>query len=572
MSISTLLRREISPPPPAMPTPLPPLQTSLQPAAENLPITQLRKRDRYIDTLRALALIRVMTYHAFGWAWLPILFPSIGIMFALAGSLMAGSLDRSPGNPWRVLKRRTIRLLPPLWLLGLVCVPVMLVAGWTYSSTAGAPLSWKTLLFWIVPISDPPGSQLGDDVVTPLWYIRCYLWFLLLSPAALWLFRHWPKRMMAMPVIFVLMSAVGLVPLKGRSGDVALSIAMFGGCWMLGFAHHDNKIRQMPLVQVLFGGASLMGLGLTWALNHGDRVTSYDISYLPVADTLYSLGAVLILLRLHASFSWMGRRELLDKLVLVISSRAMTIYLWGNVAIFLSGLLLDRWTLVGDLNQKNALGYLQITLAFLLLLVVFVFAFGWCEDLAARRPPRLNPWPRSKQQMLTMRTRRVLAFPHPSWLPDLAPKRLFVVTSCLVATTIVLSAGALIGTSTPGRTVTADAPSRRAVTPRPDTKPPDNLGEGNRAAVSKVRPTPPAAKSDAPLTAVPKQVHVPAPNASAPVTKSHPRSSSAQTVQPLPSTTKRAVKATPATLSHLRTGKRSRQRIPAKASTNVRRP
>jgi hypothetical protein len=166
----------------------------------------------------------------------------------------------------------------------------------------------------------------------------------------------------------------------------------------------------------------------------------------------------------------------------------------------------------------------------------------------------------------------VLAFPHPSWLPDLAPKRLFVVTSCLVATTIVLSAGALIGTSTPGRTVTADAPSRRAVTPRPDTKPPDNLGEGNRAAVSKVRPTPPAAKSDAPLTGVPKQVHVPAPNASAPVTKPYPRSSSAQTVQPLPSTTKRAVKATPATLSHLRTVKRSRQRIPAKASTIVRRP
>ena len=141
-----------------------------------------------------------MTYHVFGWAWLPILFPSMGIMFALAGSLIAGSLDRSPGNPWRVLKKRSIRLLPPVWLFGLVVVPVMLVAGWTHSESVGAPLNWQTLLFWIVPISDPPGSKFGDDWVTPLWYIRSYLWFLLLSPATLWLFRHWPKRMLALPV------------------------------------------------------------------------------------------------------------------------------------------------------------------------------------------------------------------------------------------------------------------------------------------------------------------------------------------------------------------------------------
>src|SRR5674476_1187993 len=98
------------------------------------------------------------------------------------------------------------------------------------------PLNWGTLLFWVVPISDPPGSKFGDDWVPPLWYIRSYLWFLLLSPATLWLFRHWPKKMMALPVSVVLLSALGLFPLDGRSGDVILSTAMFGGCWMLGFA------------------------------------------------------------------------------------------------------------------------------------------------------------------------------------------------------------------------------------------------------------------------------------------------------------------------------------------------
>jgi peptidoglycan/LPS O-acetylase OafA/YrhL len=36
----------------------------------------MRTRDRYIDFLRALALIRVITYHTFDWVWLPAAFPA----------------------------------------------------------------------------------------------------------------------------------------------------------------------------------------------------------------------------------------------------------------------------------------------------------------------------------------------------------------------------------------------------------------------------------------------------------------------------------------------------------------
>ena len=456
-----------------------PQQPSPQPATEDQPTAQLRKRDRYIDSLRCVALIRVMTYHVFGWAWLPILFPSMGIMFALAGSLIASSLDRSPGNPWRVLKKRGIRLLPPVWLLGLVVVPIMLVAGWTHSQTSGAPLSWKTLLLWIVPISDPPGSTLGADWVVALWYIRAYLWFLLLSPATLWLFRHWPKRMIVLPVIVVLLSALGVLSFAGRSGDVILSISMFGGCWMLGFAHHDNKIRSLPLVKVLLGGVALMALGLAWAFTHPDPVTAWDIDNIPMADTLYCLGAVLILLRLYPDFSWMEKRVVLDKLVTVINSRAMTIYLWGNVAIFLSIPILDSWSVTANLDQANAVGYLQMYLASWLIVIAAVFAFGWCEDLAARRPLQFNPWPRNKRQLDAMRTRKVLTFPRPTWMPELTPRRLFVVTACLLASAGAVSAVALAGTNTPGRTNAADIQPRYAFNPRPDTKPPANLGQGN---------------------------------------------------------------------------------------------
>src|SRR3954447_25395259 len=87
-------------------------------------------RDRYIDTLRAGALLRVILYHTFGFAWLPFIFPSMGIMFALAGGLVAASLDRAQHNPWKVLSKRTRRLLPPLWMLGIVLVPAMIIHGW----------------------------------------------------------------------------------------------------------------------------------------------------------------------------------------------------------------------------------------------------------------------------------------------------------------------------------------------------------------------------------------------------------------------------------------------------------
>jgi len=107
-------------------------------------------RDRYIDTLRAGALLRVILYHTFGFAWLPFVFPSMGVMFALAGGLVAASLDRAQHNPWKVLGKRMRRLLPPLWMLGVVLVPAMILHGWiAVADDGGVPLDAWALLHWV---------------------------------------------------------------------------------------------------------------------------------------------------------------------------------------------------------------------------------------------------------------------------------------------------------------------------------------------------------------------------------------------------------------------------------------
>ncbi|MBG6183441.1 hypothetical protein IWX65_001392 [Arthrobacter sp. CAN_A214] len=65
------------------------------PASGDRAGTLVPGRDRYLDLLRAIALVRIVALHTFFNAvWLTVVFPSLGVMFALAGALMARSLER----------------------------------------------------------------------------------------------------------------------------------------------------------------------------------------------------------------------------------------------------------------------------------------------------------------------------------------------------------------------------------------------------------------------------------------------------------------------------------------------
>jgi peptidoglycan/LPS O-acetylase OafA/YrhL len=361
-----------------------------------------RGRDGYFDTLRAVALVRVVVYHTFGWVWLPAVFPSMGIMFALAGALMAASLDRSKGDHWQVLGKRLRRLLPPLWLMGILLVPLMIWHGWTSTDTEGVPLQWNTLLLWVLPISDPPGSSWGNDWVVPLWYIRTYLWFVLLSPAALWLLRRWTKRVLAVPLIAIVLLALGILGSEGRTGAVILDLSTFGACWMLGFAHHDGRIRVLAWRKIAVIGGLLLAAGLSWAVTHQDPVSGWDLDGIPLAQAFYSVGAVLLLLRLHPDFSWLAQRPVLSKLITVANSRAVTIYLWNNVAIFAAAPLIGVSSVTAALDNEGLGGQLLTFAVAWVGIAGAVLALGWVEDLAAGRRPRINPWPRTSPLGLSL--------------------------------------------------------------------------------------------------------------------------------------------------------------------------
>lgn len=354
----------------------------------------VRDRDRWIDLLGALALVRVVTSHAFTWAWLPLVCPPMGVLFALAGRLVASSLDRASG-PAPFYRTGIRRLLPPLWAFGLVVVPLMLAMHWTVDPELGsAPFTGSTAWTWIFPLLDPPGSTAGYTWVSPLWYLRTCLWLVLLSPGLLWLFRRWPRRVAAVPVVITGLLVSGLLNLDDpASYDVLIELGVFTCCWLAGFAHRDGLLQRLDGRRVVAFGGALMGLGLWYAFANRAAFGSYNLDDIPLADMLYSLGAVLVLLRFHPTLSWLRRVPTLDAVLGLVTSRAMTVYLWNGFALWLAPVLLTRTGLAADV-PPDLRGQAIVYGVGWLLVCVAVLLFGWIEDVAAARRPKLLGWTR----------------------------------------------------------------------------------------------------------------------------------------------------------------------------------
>ena len=176
-------------------------------------------RDRWVDLVRAVALVLVVVAQASGWMWLATAVPA-GVLFALSGSLMVSSLRRRAALD--VIGHRLRRVLPPLWLFGLVAVPALLLV-------AGAPVAAPTpaeLGAWLLPLVDVPTLPGSPDVGTGFWFLRTYLWFVLLTPPMLWLIRRAPLVAVALPLAIVGVDTLLGSPLRvSRARPVAPSSA-----------------------------------------------------------------------------------------------------------------------------------------------------------------------------------------------------------------------------------------------------------------------------------------------------------------------------------------------------------
>ncbi|MFF7476328.1 acyltransferase family protein [Streptomyces sp. NPDC008092] len=366
-------------------------------------------RDRYLDLLRSLALLRVVVYHLFGWPWLTVLFPSMGVMFALAGSLMARSLNRPAGS---VIRSRLRRLLPPLWLFGAVLLTMMLTAGWNPLKDPDLGGGWtgrSRLLDYVLPIGAPPypehlGSASGllddtwaEQAAGPLWYLRAYLWFVLLSPLLLRAFRRWPLPTTLAPLAPAAVLGTGLVRIPGETGNAVTDFAVYGGCWILGIAHQEGVLARVPRYAAVSLSCLVMAVGLWWASGHRGP-DGWDLNDIPLAQACWSFGAVVLLLQYAPSWRESPPRlRRWDRWITLSNNRAVTIYLWHNLLIMATVPIIDQAYDLPFMESDRAAELLDSTYGFWMfvlvwpLIAVAVVAFGWVEDVAAGRRARV--WP-----------------------------------------------------------------------------------------------------------------------------------------------------------------------------------
>jgi hypothetical protein len=297
---------------------------------------------------------------------------------------MAKSLERPAA---KVLKSRLRRLLPPFWFWGFFVVLAMLIHDWMPG--------WQ-IVYWIVPLGDPPGNAWGEQAWEILWYLRTYLWFVLLSPALLWIFRK-----AAVPVL--LLSLVPVLVLNflwsgpdNRFGSALWDLSTYLFCWILGFAHREGVLQQTRPVLVCVLSGAAMAYGAWYAFSHQAGFGTYDLDEDPLAQAFWSAGFVTLLMwakaRYRIDFARLTRLRALDRTVTVFNARAVTIYLWHEIALVLAVPLIDRFWDVPAFETYLPLDsqWFMFGIGWILI-AAFVLLCGWVEDVAARRKPRLLP-------------------------------------------------------------------------------------------------------------------------------------------------------------------------------------
>jgi CubicO group peptidase (beta-lactamase class C family) len=344
-------------------------------------------RDRFLDTLRTLALVRVTLWHAFGAPVLTYVVAAVPAMFFVTGSLLAGSLDRRPWH--RVVLDRARRVLVPLWVFGAAAFAAMTVA-WHIDPGPRTQVPWRSVVFWVLPLGDPQGSAWeGGWLSQPLWYVRTMFWLLLASPVLRALHRRLGLRLIVLPASALLVLEVlarrnvviGAAPeLLWQLGDVALASIFL----LAGFAHRDGRFDRLGASGWLRGAAVAAVASVAWIATQPVPLGVVNNSH--PAHLFVGAAWLCLLFAARGPVVRFGTIPQVRVAVDWIAQRTMSVYLWHSTGIIVTYQLLARVPrLPFALYVPAMIGGMAAVTACL------VLATGWVEDLAARRPVRW--WP-----------------------------------------------------------------------------------------------------------------------------------------------------------------------------------
>lgn len=364
-------------------------------------------RDRYIDLLRALAILAVVLGHwlvsvigytrhgqltghsaldSLTWAypltWLVQVMPIFFIVGGFANATSLTSHRREGGDAISWLHDRSGRLIPPTTALF-----VALACGGLVARPSGTAPGLVRFAIWVASI--------------PLWFLSAYLVVVVLTPLMYGLHQRFGLR-----VLGVLVGLVALGDVVRLEGTSALGEGNFVFGWLavhqVGFFWRDGRLPSTPRtwVPLLVGGLSGLVLLTTvgpYPVTMVDVPGQYPHNASPptlalLADTAMQLGLVVLLRDPAERWLWRAKPWLA---VVSINAVVLTIFLWHMSALVL---------LVGILNALHLLptppaattAWWLLRMPWLMalagVLALLVAVFGPLETRRRRRPVKPPDW------------------------------------------------------------------------------------------------------------------------------------------------------------------------------------
>ena len=203
-------------------------------------------RDAALDGLRALAILRVITWHASGWSFTTWIISSVPAMFVVTGALLARSLQKGPA--FQVLWKRFKRLLLPLW-----CYSIVVFALSLYFQV-------RTSAIWtfFLPFNQPTSLIASQWFTSAMWYLRAYVWVLVLAPFIYALTRRWKSLIPAVGIVAVVAFGIWNTDTTGISWAVG-DILLYSTCTAAGMAwlvHGRPSARTLHYAAIAFLAAA----------------------------------------------------------------------------------------------------------------------------------------------------------------------------------------------------------------------------------------------------------------------------------------------------------------------------
>ena len=208
-------------------------------------------RDTSLDGLRAVAIIRVITWHASGWPWTTWVVSSVPAMFVVTGALLARSFESK--SIVEVLRHRFQRLLPPLWVY---CLLVFVLSNHFETEMS-------SLWTFIFPLEQPSAEIAGYWFTSALWYLRAYVWVLLLSPVLFFAVRRFRSFVPIFGITCVVLIGFFQWDASG-TGWIVGDIVLYATCTAAGMAWLSKERPSPQSLRIPMTALGVSAIG--WAV------------------------------------------------------------------------------------------------------------------------------------------------------------------------------------------------------------------------------------------------------------------------------------------------------------------